>query len=133
MRYLLDTNVCIGAMRNTPVIVARMSALSPGDCAISTITSYELYTGVEKCSDPGREGAKVATLLKTVHTLPFDSAAAKEAARMRAELESQGCPIGPYDVLLAGHALAAGLILVSANTAEFSRVAGLAVENWSKC
>ena len=74
----------------------------------------------------------MATLLKTIRTLPFDSAAAREAARIRAELESQGCPIGPYDVLLAGHALAAGLILVSANTAEFSRVAGLAVENWRR-
>jgi tRNA(fMet)-specific endonuclease VapC len=74
----------------------------------------------------------VATLLKTIRTLPFDSAAAKQAARIRAELESQGCPIGPYDVLLAGHALAAGLILVFANTAEFSRVAGLAVENWAR-
>lgn len=132
MRYLLDTNTCISVMRNEPPVVARMSATSPGDCAISTITSYELYTGVAKCSDPRREGAKVATLLRTVHALPFDSAAAKEAARIRAELESQGCPIGPYDVLLAGHAVAAGLILVSANTAEFSRVAGLVVENWSK-
>ncbi len=132
MRYLLDTNTCISVMRNESVLVTRMSAVSPGDCAISTITSYELYTGVEKCSDPGREGAKVATLLKIVHTLPFDSAAAREAARIRAVLESEGRPIGPYDVLLAGHALAAGLILVSANRAEFSRVAGLALENWTK-
>jgi len=130
MRYLLDTNTCISAMRNEPAVVARMLATSPGDCAISTITSYELYTGVEKCSDPSREVAKVGTLLRTVHTLPFDSAAAQEAARTRAKLESQGFPIGPYDILLAGHALAAGLILVTANTAEFSRVAGLVVENW---
>jgi len=132
MRYLLDTNTCISVMRNEPAVVARMSASSPGDCAISAITAYELYTGVEKCSDPGRENTKVGTLLKTVHTLPFDSAAAKQAARIRAALESRGCPIGPYDVLLAGHALAAGLVLVSANTAEFNRVAGLAVEDWRK-
>ena len=130
MRYLLDTNTCISAMRGDPTVVQRMLALSPGDCAISTIASYELYTGVEKCSNPAREGAKVAALLSTVQTLPFDAAAAKEAARIRALLESQGQPIGPYDVLLAGHAIAAGLVLVSANTTEFSRVVGLSLENW---
>ena len=130
MRYLLDTNTCIGAMRNDPAVIVRMSAVLPGDCAISTITSYELYTGVEKCSDPAREHAKVDLLLGTVHTLPFDSESAKEAARIRAVLESQGRPIGPYDTLLAGHAITAGLVLVSANTAEFARVAGLILESW---
>jgi tRNA(fMet)-specific endonuclease VapC len=130
MRYLLDTNTCIRLMRNEPTVVARLSATSPGDCAISTITTYELYTGVEKCADPNREAAKVGTLLNTVHTLPFDAGAAQQAARSRAKLESQGLRIGPYDLLLAGHAVAAGLILVTANTAEFARIAGLAVENW---
>jgi tRNA(fMet)-specific endonuclease VapC len=132
MRYLLDTNTCIGAMRNVPAIVGRMAALSPGDCAISTITSYELYTGVEKCSDPARERAKITALLRTVPALAFDATAAMEAARIRAILESQGRMIGPYDVLLAGHAIAAGLVLASANTAEFSRVAGITVEDWTK-
>jgi tRNA(fMet)-specific endonuclease VapC len=130
MRYLLDTNTCIHVIRNEPAVVARMSASSPGECAISTITSYELCLGVEKCADPSREAAKIKILMETVHTLPFDLAAAQKAARTRAQLESQGSPIGPYDVLLAGHALAAGLILVTANTAEFKRVADLAVENW---
>jgi tRNA(fMet)-specific endonuclease VapC len=130
MRYLLDTNTCISVMRNERSAVARMSAVSPGDCAISTITSYELYTGVEKCSDPVRERTKVEALLKAVHTLPFDLAAARRAAGIRAALESQGRPIGPYDVLLAGHAVAAGLVLVTANTAELTRVAALALENW---
>ena len=107
-----------------------ISAASPAECAISTITSYELYTGVEKCADPRREATKVARLLQTVHTLPFDSVAAQRAAQTRAKLEFEGCPIGPYDVLLAGHAPAAGLILVTSNTAEFTRVAGLAIEDW---
>jgi tRNA(fMet)-specific endonuclease VapC len=132
MRYLLDTNTCIGAMRNDPAVVGRIAVVLPGDCAISTITSYELYTGVEKCSDPARERAKVDLLLGAVHTLPFDSESAKEAARIRALLESQGRPIGPYDILLAGHAIAAGLVLVTANTAEFTRVAGLVSEDWGR-
>src|SRR5438046_5793869 len=106
MRYLLDTNTCIAAMRNEARVVQRMAAVPPGDCAISTITGYELYTGVEKCANPAKERAKVDLLLKTVLQMPFESAAATEAARIRALLESQGQPIGPYDTLLAGQALA---------------------------
>jgi predicted nucleic acid-binding protein len=55
VRYLLDTNTCIAAMRNDALVVTRMAALTPGDCAISTITSYELYTGIAKCADPAKE------------------------------------------------------------------------------
>lgn len=129
-RYLLDTNTCIAAMRSHPKVVQRMAAVPPGDCAISAITGYELYTGVEKCADPAKERAKVELLMKTVQHLPFDFGAAEEAARIRALLESQGQPIGPYDVLLAGQALDSSLILVTDNTREFSRVPGLTLENW---
>lgn len=72
MKYLLDTNTCIAAMRNHPLVVQRLSAVTPGDCAISTITAYELFTGVAKCADPARERAKVERLLNTVCQLPFD-------------------------------------------------------------
>ena len=130
MQYLLDTNACIAVMRKAPLAVQRMSAVAPDDCGISTITSYELYTGIEKCSNPIKERAKFDLLLQTVHEFSFDTAAASEAARIRALLEAQGQPIGPYDVLLAGHALALSLILVTANEREFSRVPGLSTENW---
>jgi tRNA(fMet)-specific endonuclease VapC len=130
MRYLLDTNTCVDVMRNHPNVVNRLSAVAPGDSVISTITSYELYTGIAKCASPDRERAKVDLLLQTVIELPFDQTAAREAGRIRGLLESQGQMIGPYDVLLAAHALAAGLILVTANTTEFQRVPGLTVENW---
>ncbi len=130
MLYLLDTNTCIAAMRNHPLVVQRMAAQSPGDCAISAITGYELHTGVAKCVNPAKERAKVDLLLSVLSELPFDADAAREAARIRAALESQGSMIGPYDVLLAGHAIAADLTLVTDNTGEFTRVAGLAVENW---
>ena len=69
-------------------------------------------------------------LLATVSELPFDESAAGHAANIRAELERQGLPIGPYDVLLAGQARAGQMILVTANTQEFQRVAGLQLENW---
>jgi tRNA(fMet)-specific endonuclease VapC len=130
MRYLLDTNTCIAIMRKHRIAIQRISAVAPGDCAISTVTSYELHTGVEKCARPAKERAKVTLLLQTLHELPFDPAAALAAARIRAILESQGQPIGPYDVLLAGHALELSLTLATSNTGEFSRVSGLKLVDW---
>jgi len=130
LRYLLDSNTCIAVMRNHPTAVQRMAAVHPDDCAISTSTSYELYTGIEKCAKPAKERAKVDLLLRTVHQLPFEPEAAKEAGRVRAFLESRGQMIGPYDILLAGQALANSLILVTANTGEFARVPGVNLENW---
>jgi tRNA(fMet)-specific endonuclease VapC len=130
-RHLLDTDTCIAIMRGHPVAVQRLAAVAPGDCAISTVTAYEPYTGVEKCAKPAQERSKVELLLKTIWEIPFDPDAARESARLRALLESQGQPIGPYDTLLAGQALARSLILVTANTREFSRVPGLTLENWT--
>jgi tRNA(fMet)-specific endonuclease VapC len=130
MRYLLDTNTCIAAMRQDALVLKRMAAVAPTDCAISTITSYELFTGIEKCAAPTKELGKVNLLLSTVGELVFDGSAAREAARIRALLESLGSMIGPYDVLLAGHARSAGLLLVTANIKEFSRVPGLGLEDW---
>jgi tRNA(fMet)-specific endonuclease VapC len=130
MQYLLDTNTCVDLMRSHPRVVSRMSRLTPADCVISTISSYELFTGVAKCASPTKEKAKVDQLLSTIVELPFDMAAAREAGRIRALLETLGQMIGPYDVLLSGQALAAQLTLVTANVKEFQRVPGLTVENW---
>lgn len=116
MKYLLDTNTCIAAMRNHPQVVQHLKILSPDDCVISTITLYELLTGVAKCADPARERSKVERLLQVIGPLPFDAGAAAEAARIRAALESQGQTIGPYDLLLAGQARSLQLSLVTANT-----------------
>ena len=94
MQYLLATNTCIDLMRHHTNVVNRKSAIAPGDCVISTITSYELHTGIAKCASPDKEQAKVDLLLKTVIELPFDQAAAREAGRIRGLLESQGEMIG---------------------------------------
>lgn len=130
MHYLLDTNTCIAVMRHSPLVLRHMSAMAPAACAISTITTYELCTGVAKCADPAKELNKVNLLLSTVQELAFDSRAAQEAGRIRALLESRGCMIGAYDVLLAAHALSADLTLVTANLKEFGRVPALNVVNW---
>jgi tRNA(fMet)-specific endonuclease VapC len=130
MRYLLDTNTCIAAMRHHAAVLQRLASVGPADCAISSITTYELYTGIEKCADPAKESAKVNLFLATVSELVFYGPAAREAGRIRALLESQGRMIGAYDVLLAGHARSIGLTIVTANVSEFSRVPGLSWENW---
>lgn len=117
-------------MKNRPSVVARMSAVPPAECAVSTITVYELFTGIEKCADPSRERSKVLRLLSAVTETTFDTRAAREAAIIRAQLEALGQMIGPYDLLLAGQAKAAGLRLVTHNTAEFKRVQGLQLEDW---
>ena len=66
MRYLLDTNACIAAMRHHALVLQHMAAVAPADCAISSITTYELYTSIAKCTDPAQELAKVNLLLATV-------------------------------------------------------------------
>jgi tRNA(fMet)-specific endonuclease VapC len=117
-------------MRGDANVVTAMSSHAPDDLAISSVTSYELYTGVEKCVQPERERAKVDALIGAVHCLAFDFPASQEAARIRAALEARGAIIGPYDVLIAAQARFSGLTLVTANTGEFSRVPNLTIENW---
>ena len=130
MKYLLDTDTCIAAMRGRASAVSKVSSLSPDDCRVSTVTVYELSVGVAKCREPQKEAAKVARFLASVHVLPLDAEAAQRAGTLRATLEKQGRAIGPYDVLLAGQALAHGFKMISGNFAEFSRVEGLQVEGW---
>jgi tRNA(fMet)-specific endonuclease VapC len=100
------------------------------DIAISTIACYELYTGVEKCSNPGRERLKVDALIGALNVIAFDLAASGHAARIRAELESGGQMIGPYDVLIAAQAISLGLTLVTSNTNEFARISRLQLTEW---
>lgn len=132
MKYLLDTNTCIALMRRNVDVRERMEQFVPGDCAVSAITALELYHGLERCSQPEREQAKIDELLAVVAVLAFGEEEAKRAAKARHALERTGKGIGPFDVLIAGHALAAGLVLVSNNVREFSRVEGLTVDDWQE-
>ena len=127
---MLDTNTCIALMRRNVHVRARMERLQPGACAVSSITAFELYHGLERCSQPERERAKIDELLAVVAVPAFGDAEARRAAKLRHALEQAGQVIGPFDVLIAGHALDAELILASNNTREFFRVDGLTVEDW---
>ena len=130
MKVLLDTNICIAIMRGHEKAVARMAALAPGDCVVSVVTVYELFTGIAKCREPEREAAKVLRFLSEVRAVVLDEAAAKRAAQVRADLEKIGRTCGPYDLLLAGHSLSLGVGIATNNVDEFSRVDGLLVEDW---
>lgn len=130
MTHLLDTNVCVDVFRGHSQVCARLEAISPADCAISAVTAFELATGILRCRQPERERRKLDRLFALVSVLPFDAAAAAETARVRHLLESDGRKIGPYDLMIAGQALSARLILVSNNTREFSRIPALRLVDW---
>jgi tRNA(fMet)-specific endonuclease VapC len=130
MTHLLDTDTCIGVLRQRPGMVERLSQLSPTDCAVSMITVYELFCGVEKARDAAAERRKVERFVSTIVELTFDRAAAESAARIRADLQRQGQLIGPYDLLIAGQAVANNVILVTHNIHEFQRINGLKLESW---
>ncbi len=130
MKVLLDTNICIALMKGRESAVRRLQERQPSECLMSTVTSYELLTGVLKCQNPAREREKVLRLMAVVRALPFDDVAAAKAAEVRAHLEAIGKVCGPYDMLLACHALSLGLPMATNNVGEFSRIPGLAVEDW---
>jgi tRNA(fMet)-specific endonuclease VapC len=130
MTYLLDTNVCIAAMRGNAKVIHGFAARSPEDCAVSMVSVFELFAGVFRCNDPVGEGQKVTTFLTSFHLLPFDWDSAMKTAEIRFQLEKSGTKIGPYDLQLGGQALSLDLILVTHNTREFKRVQGLRIEDW---
>ncbi len=130
MKYLLDTNVCIRLMQGEKNVCQRLKATTPDDCVVSTVTVFELFSGIKKCAAPSREELKVRRLLEPLRLLPFDWHSALETAGIRAHLEKIGKKIGPYDLQLAGQARALDLTCVTHNTREFSRIPDLRLEDW---
>jgi tRNA(fMet)-specific endonuclease VapC len=131
MRYLLDTNAVIAILNRTEgkVFSAALKHRS-GDVVTSSIVMYELFFGAYRSARQARNLSVVDALQLTI--LDFDGDDAREAGKVRAHLAQRGRPIGPYDVLIAGQALRHRLVLVTANVREFSRVPGLACEDWSR-
>jgi tRNA(fMet)-specific endonuclease VapC len=133
MIYMLDTNICIFAMKQKPekVLQRFKQELNSGIC-ISSITLAELEYGMKRSSDPARNEQALLRFLAPLTVLPFGSAAASVYGEIRADLQSKGMPIGPLDMLIAGHAKAEELVLVTNNVREFERVPGLEIENWAE-
>jgi len=131
MRYLLDTNICIYLIKKRPSkVLERFRQHSPQDIAISTVTLFELQYGVEKSQYRQRSEDALAKFLLPLNLIDLDRSSAVEAATIRAQLEKEGMPIGAYDLLIAGLARSLDMTLVTNNTREFERIAGLHLENW---
>ena len=130
IRYLLDTNIVIEVLRHRPEALRRRFADNSGRLGISSITVSELYFGAEKSSRREDNLNAIEAFLPLVEILDFNAGAASHAGELRAALARSGTPIGPYDVLIAGHARSLGLTVVTNNLKEFSRVEGLRVEDW---
>lgn len=131
MRYLLDTSVLSDFSRGDANTLDLVKTTPPEHIAVSSITAMEIEFGLALDAQRARRLAPVMhALLGTVTILPYGIEDARATASLRASLQKKGRPIGAYDALIAGCALARGLVLVTSNEREFSRVGGLTIENW---
>ena len=135
MIYLLDTNAVIALLTDRPPAVRkrlRRAAAGKVSIAISTVVLFELWYGVAR-SQRRRENAERLRvfLAGNIDILPFEEEDAAVAGDLRAALEAEGTPIGPYDLLIAAQSLRTGATLVTANVAEFRRVKGLSWQDWA--
>ena len=129
---VLDSNTISYYFRGDPAVVPRLQAVRPADLGVPAIVEYELRYGLLRLpvEAAAPRVAALAELLAPMQLLPFDSACAAVAARVRAELEAVGTPIGPHDTLIAATALRHQATLVTRNEREFARVPGLQWVNW---
>ncbi|NJN12003.1 MAG: type II toxin-antitoxin system VapC family toxin [Richelia sp. RM2_1_2] len=131
MRFLLDTNICVYIIKNKPPqVLAKFKTLDISDVGISSITVAELEYGVYKSQRQEQNHAALSQFLIPLEILPFDEQATQTYGRIRAELERQGIVIGSMDMLIASQAISLGLILVTNNVRELSRIPELVLENW---
>lgn len=133
MKYMLDTNICIYAIKHKPPeVIKNFLKHDPDHICVSSINYGELMHGVEKSQAVERNRVAITLFLSSISILPFDNYAAEEYGKVRAELERKGTPIGPMDMLIAGHARSERLILVTNNTREFVRIENLEIEDWTQ-
>ena len=131
MKFMLDTNIIAYAKNHRPEsVLRRFMQYRPEDMCISSITMAELEFGVYNSSKPDQNRLALMTFLSGIGVVPFDAAAALAYGSIRAELTKKGNLIGANDMLIAAHARALDLTLVTNNTREFNRVEGLKIENW---
>jgi tRNA(fMet)-specific endonuclease VapC len=127
---LLDTSICVELLRGTsPQASRRLLATDPDQVRIPAVAAAELLFGARR---GGVAQALEATrgFIDGIGTMPFGASAAESYGAARQALAAAGTPIGPNDLLIAATALSLGATLATANTGEFARVPGLAVENW---
>jgi tRNA(fMet)-specific endonuclease VapC len=135
VNYLLDTNACIALMNGAPLAVRSRfdkAIRADSEVYISAVVAFELWYGIAKSARIEINTQRLEALLSSVLALPFDNEDARAAGSIRATLQAAGKPIGAYDYLIAGQALARQLTLATANVSEFSRVKGLSWQDWAK-
>ena len=128
--YVLDTNTLIYFFKGMGNVSTRLFKQPPKAIGIPTIVLFELEVGIAKSSSPEKRRGQLEAFAGTVNLLPLGHEEVRCAAAIRADLEKQGKPIGPYDVLIAGTVLAHKGVLVTRNTREFERIEGLQIEDW---
>ncbi len=131
MNYLIDTCIVSDFFKKVPTVVEGFRKTSPRQIHLSSITVMEVEFGLNLNAERAKKIRPLwDQLLKHVQVIPFSSACAIAAAAVRSQLKQEGLPIGPYDTLIAGTAIANGLVVVTANLREFQRVSSLKTENW---
>jgi tRNA(fMet)-specific endonuclease VapC len=132
VKYLLDTNTCVQYLRhgNASPVAARLASFVTRDVVLCAVVVGELLFGALRSRDVAKNLADVRRFAAGFRSLPLDDAAAEHYAIVRADLAAKGTPIGPNDLMITAIALANSLTVVTHNTAEFSRVAGLQLEDW---
>lgn len=130
LKYMLDTDTCIYTINRKPAHLKRLFNAHIGQLCISSVTWGELICGAEKSQAVERNLAQLEGFGARLVILPFGAREAVQFGQVKAELERQGQPIGAYDMMIAGHARSEGLILITNNPREFTRVSGLRTENW---
>lgn len=129
-RFMFDTDFCVRIVKRlSPTLSGRFEREAQRIC-ISTVVLGELTYGAEKSARRAENLAAVSAFVARLPVLDFDRRAAEHFGELRAELAKLGQPIGPYDTMIAAHARSQGLVLVTGNVREFSRVPGLRVETW---
>jgi tRNA(fMet)-specific endonuclease VapC len=131
MKFLLDTDTCIYALKQNAVELKRLLAQEPGDIAVSVITEAEFRTGAAKSGSAAKTSRLLENFLRPLAILEFTSSDVETYAQVRARLERAGTPIGPLDTLIAAQSVSRKLVLVSNNERELHRVHGLHVQNWT--
>lgn len=131
MKYLLDTNVLSDFARGESAVMVRLRQEAPRQLAVSVVTEMEVEYGLARNPNLApRVREAMRMLLNTISVLSFEREDARVAAQLRASLNSQGTPIGAYDLLIAASALRRGLKIVTHNAREFARIGGLGLEDW---
>lgn len=131
MIYLLDTNVCIHLLNEkNPIILHHLRQHSPADIALCSVVKAELLYGARRSQRIEANLQLLKAFFAPLQSLPFDDECAEHYGKIHADLLTQGKPIGSNDTLIAAIARANDAVLITHNSSEFSRVAGLRMEDW---